>query len=358
MNRLLSATCVALGLACAAGSAGAEPEKPAEELKQRGTPPKVLKQQEPIYPYSMARAGLTGQVVVDFIVDTNGDVQNPFVFSSNNPWFERPALDAILKWKFKPALMDGRIVNTRARQQIVFDLDSAGTKATGLWNVPKPSKRDKLPPELQWDKAPVPINTAFPVYPFGALRAGQSGKTRLKFLIGPDGRVASAKVLEATTPEMGQAALAMIDAWEFTPATKKDGTPCYSALAIEHDFKPRSISDVPVTPEALDILRLLEKNPGKIAGLTELDGMPKPLSRRPPVYPSALRKAGQPGNAVIEFYLDEHGDAQLPHIISSTAPEFGYAAVQAVATWRFEPARKGGKAAVTRVQIPIDFKPN
>lgn len=190
------------------------------------------------------------------------------------------------------------------------------------------------------------------------MRAEKSGRTKLKFLIGPDGRVTSAKLLESTTPEMGQAALAMIDVWEFTPAAKKDGTACYAALIIEHDFKTWTGGDVPVTPEAKSILRLVEKSPGKIVSLAELDGAPKALSRRPPVYPSALRKVGQAGEAVIEFFIDEKGDAQLPHIISSSAPEFGYAAVQAVATWRFEPARKGGKTVVARVLIPIEFKPD
>jgi TonB family protein len=166
-----------------------------------------------------------------------------------------------------------------------------------------------------------------------------------------------AQLVEATTPEMGQAALAMIDTWVFTPPTKKDGTPCFAGLTMEHDFRRHSISDVPVTPEALDILHDLKKSPEKFAAMAELDAAPKPLSRRPPVYPSALRKAGEAGTALIEFFIDIHGDAQVPHIISCSAPEFGYAAVQAVATWRFEPARQGGKAVIARVQIPIKFAP-
>jgi len=345
-------------LACAGILAGAEPGQPAGEKRFQGTPPKALKRSEPVYPYSMRRAGLAGDVLVAFVVDTKGDVQNPFVLSSNNPWFERPALDAILKWKFVPGSVNGQVVNVRAQQRIAFNIENRVGKETGLWSVPKPGKKDGLPPELQWDKGPVPVNTAFPVYPFEALQAEKSGKTRLKFLVGPDGKVAMAQLIEATTPEMGLAALAMIDTWVFTPATKKDGTPCFSSLAIEHEFRPRSESDAPVTSEALQILRWLEKSPAKIVALADLDGMPKPLSRRPPVYPSALRKAGQAGTALIEFFIDQSGDAQLPHIISCSAPEFGYAAVQAVATWRFEPARKGGKIVVARVRIPMDFKPS
>lgn len=357
MKRLLKAACLTVSLACVVIPVQAESAKPTDEIGRRNTPPKALKREEPIYPYRLRMAGLTGQVLVNFIIDTNGDVQNPVIESSNNPWFERPALDAILQWKFVPGIVAGRAVNTRARQELSFEMDRAGGTATGLWKVGKRSKNDGLPPEMQWDRPPVPINTSFPVYPLESLQAEKTGQTKLKFLVGPDGRVASAQLQEATTPEMGRAALAMIDTWVFTPAAKKDGTPCYAALAIEHDFRMRSESDVPVATEALQILRWLEKSPEKIAAFAGLDARPKVLSQRPPVYPSALRKAGQAGEAIIEFFIDVNGDAQLPHSISSSAPEFGYAAVQAVATWRFEPARKNGKKVVTRVQVPMEFKP-
>ena len=358
MKRLFQAVTIVVCLTCDGISVRAKSDKPTEEIGRFNTPPKALKRALPIYPYNLRRAGLTGEVQMEFIVDTNGDVQNPVVVSSNNPWFERSALDAILRWKFLPGMRAGRAINTRATQRVSFDLDNNGSKATGLWQVPKPGKDDGLSPEFQWEKAPVPVNTTLPVYPYEALQTEKSGKTHLKFIVGPDGRVASAQLLEATSPEMGHAALAMIDTWIFTPAAKKDGTPCYAVLGVEHDFKIRSESDAPVSPEALQIMRLLKKSPAKIAALAELDGVPKALSRRPPVYPSALRKAGQAGKAVIEFFIDENGDAQLPHIISSTAPEFGYAAVQAVATWRFEPARKVGKIVIARVRVPIEFKPD
>jgi TonB family protein len=329
---------------------------PANRDGAAGTPPKPIRIPPPVYPYNAAKAGLNGKVVIEFVIDEKGDVINPHVVRSNNPWFERPALDAILKWKFEPGRKDGRVVNVRATQMLEFD-SGAGLDAHELWRVPSRNPDPKAPSELQWTKAPEPISTAFPVYPWKDFQARLNGKTQLKFMVGPQGRVVASKVLSATTPEMAEAVLAMIDMWEFTPAKKADGTPCFAAFSIEHDFRYSGLSgDVPITEGAHRILRLIEKSPEKIVSANQLDERPRALSTRPPVYPTKLLEAGRPGSAQIEFIIDEEGDAQLPRIISSTEPSFGYAAVQAVATWRFAPPRRGGKRVATRVQVPINFE--
>ena len=42
-------------------------------------PPKVISQQRPKYPYAMARFGLRGQVLIDFVVDKQGQVREPVI---------------------------------------------------------------------------------------------------------------------------------------------------------------------------------------------------------------------------------------------------------------------------------------
>lgn len=326
----------------------------AKKIHQRGKPAKPIKQEPPIYPQAMARAGLIGVVVVDIIIDQQGNVTDAVVVESNNPWFERSAVDAVLGWKFEPAQLDGRPVKMRVQQSIVFRLDSGG-RTPDIWRVAKGKEHDKLPLEFQWETPPTPTHTLFPVYPFELLKAGTKGTVKIAYIVGSKGQVVAAKLLEAATPELGQAVLAMIDAWRFEPAKKKDGTAAYARLASEYEFQPNGRGDVPVTGTALKILSDLEKKPGSIVTLEALDEPLKPTSRRPPVYPTALRGSGQAGEAVIEFFVDKNGDAQLPRIVSSTAPGFGFAAVQAVATWRFEPPKRGGKPVVVRTRIPVIF---
>lgn len=319
--------------------------------------PKPVRNPPPTYPEAMRRSGLEGRVTVQFNVTKEGRVDDPVIARSNNPWFERPAIDAILGWKFTPAEVDGKKVNVRALQELVFTLDGGG-EGLGLWEVTRRwGKKDgDLPPEFQWHKAPEAIATAYPVYPLEALQARQEGLVRVGFVINPRGKVTAAHIFEEPTPELGRAVLAMIDTWAFTPPTKKDGTPCYAGVTMKFNFQSgHGFGDVPVTDEMRRIVKQLKEKPATIYSASELDEVPKPVSRRAPVYPSALLAEGKAGEAKVEFFVDRNGDVQLPRIVSCSAPEFGYAAVQAIATWRYTVPRKGGKPVTARAIIPLDF---
>lgn len=80
-------------------------------------------QGRPQYPFEMRRAGISGEVVVDFLVDTNGDVQNAYAIRSSQREFEASAVAAVSKWKFKAGRKGGRDVITRMQVPIVFTLN-------------------------------------------------------------------------------------------------------------------------------------------------------------------------------------------------------------------------------------------
>ena len=80
-------------------------------------------QARPQYPFEMRRSGVAGEVVVDFIVDTNGDVRNAYSARSTQREFEAAAVQAVSKWKFRPGKRGGRAVNTHMQVPIVFTLN-------------------------------------------------------------------------------------------------------------------------------------------------------------------------------------------------------------------------------------------
>jgi protein TonB len=86
-------------------------------------PPVLRVPVNPNYPFEMRRAGISGEVTVEYIVDSNGNVAQAQVVRSSQREFESPALQAVLKWKFRPGKKGGRAVNTRVQQVITFNLN-------------------------------------------------------------------------------------------------------------------------------------------------------------------------------------------------------------------------------------------
>lgn len=78
----------------------------------------------PVYPFEMRRSGLKGEVTVGFVVDSNGNVLDPFIVKSSNAGFDEAAIQAVLKWKFRPGRKGGAAVNTRVAQPLTFTLNA------------------------------------------------------------------------------------------------------------------------------------------------------------------------------------------------------------------------------------------
>ena len=83
--------------------------------------PRAVYQPAPVYPAALRSRKIDGVVTVIFVVDANGKVANAKVEKSTDPAFDKPALDAVRKWKFEPAMKEGRKVSAKMRAPIRFD---------------------------------------------------------------------------------------------------------------------------------------------------------------------------------------------------------------------------------------------
>ena len=80
----------------------------------------------PMYPREAAISGTQGWVKVEFTITEAGTVKDPQVIEADPPRvFNREAIRAILKWKFKPRVVEGIAVERRATQIIDFTLDGS-----------------------------------------------------------------------------------------------------------------------------------------------------------------------------------------------------------------------------------------
>jgi TonB family protein len=93
------------------------------EISKLDQIPQAKFRARPIYPFDMRRAGTAGEVLVGFLVDTNGDVQNAYAVKSSRQEFEAAAVQAVSKWKFKPGRKAGRDVITHMQQLVAFSMD-------------------------------------------------------------------------------------------------------------------------------------------------------------------------------------------------------------------------------------------
>lgn len=81
----------------------------------------------PMYPREAAIAGIEGWVKVEFTITPLGTVTDATVVEADPARiFNREAIRAILKWKFKPRVIDGTAVERRATQIIDFSLHESG----------------------------------------------------------------------------------------------------------------------------------------------------------------------------------------------------------------------------------------
>ena len=92
------------------------------ELEKR---PEAVSQVAPAYPAELRKAKVEGSVKLIFVLTEDGRVEDPRVENSSRPEFEKPALDAIRKWRFSPGMKDGKAVRTYIRVPMRFRVSSS-----------------------------------------------------------------------------------------------------------------------------------------------------------------------------------------------------------------------------------------
>lgn len=84
--------------------------------------PSVLAEVRPSYPKEARDAGLEGAVAMDVLIDASGNVRQVTVIEGPAV-FRSGALEAMKKFRFRPAKVDGQPVAVRIRYTLKFQLD-------------------------------------------------------------------------------------------------------------------------------------------------------------------------------------------------------------------------------------------
>ena len=80
---------------------------------------------EPTYPRRAQSRGIEGYVVVEFVVTKTGAVRDVVVIEANPAnIFNRAAIKAVSKWKYKPRISDGEAMEvTGVQTKLTFELE-------------------------------------------------------------------------------------------------------------------------------------------------------------------------------------------------------------------------------------------
>lgn len=78
----------------------------------------------PVYPMAAKRRNVEGWVLVRFVVDENGNVEDVRVLDETPPGvFDRAVIDCVSNWRFQPGTVGGVPVRSVAETTIRFKLD-------------------------------------------------------------------------------------------------------------------------------------------------------------------------------------------------------------------------------------------
>jgi TonB family protein len=103
-------------------SSSALPPPPAVSPARVGgsvTPPKLISSAPPVYPLAAKQAMIDGDVVVQAVIDKNGNVSEATVISGP-PILRDAALTAVRHWKYSPSILNGQPMASAATVTLKF----------------------------------------------------------------------------------------------------------------------------------------------------------------------------------------------------------------------------------------------
>jgi len=162
------------------------------------------------------------------------------------------------------------------------------------------------------------------------------------------GKASDILVLESTEPRFTEAALDAIRQWRFESPMKPPVSRDAAVPVVRFLFTSGSVAIVPLALGAYEKSRLPVRagSPIELPNFGHCDTEPKALAQPLPKFPAELKGRVARGMALVKFFVDETGRARVPVAIHATEPEFGGAAVAAVAQWRFAPPRIDAKPVI------------
>lgn len=193
--------------------------------------PQLVDEIVPEYPPALLAARVSGVVVVDLILDEQGNVKDAHIFGRPTD-FDETVIQTIKQWKFKLALLNGVPFTPPVRRTFTFTADTKKVTVTDPNAVASPYRvgGDIRPPRQ--------TKRVEPTYPPDAVAARTGGMVILEAVIDKEGKVKNLRVLRHVTPSLDRAAMTAVEQWEYEP-TLLNGVPVEVIFTVTMNFSIR-----------------------------------------------------------------------------------------------------------------------
>jgi len=233
---LIMVLCISVGLAQQKDKKKIKNENPKEyvDLKKH---PEPLTQIKPVYPETLKLAGIQGKVFIETLVDEKGKVAETKVLKTDNDGLCKPAIEAIKKTKFSPAISkDGKKVKSWVVIPIAFKLEEKhDAKPNDNYSGEVSESDPDIDAYVEVDKYPEVIESGEPIYPEEATKNGIEGKVFVKVLVDKNGNPKKTVILKSENEIFNNAAMEAAKKCKFTPATQK-GKPIAVWVVLPYKF--------------------------------------------------------------------------------------------------------------------------
>ena len=184
--------------------------------------PEVIAETKPSYTAAAMRQKIQGSVEMTTVIGLDGKPADIKVVRSLDPGLDKNAIAALEKWRFKPAMKDGKPVRMLVTIEMTFAL-----------------RDDRV-----FDKTfaavrpPVVISEVRPTHTPEAKQARIEGVVELEGVVGVDGKLSQIVVVKKLDPGLDGQAVAAAMQWTFRPATL-NGRPVPYRVTLELTFTLR-----------------------------------------------------------------------------------------------------------------------
>jgi len=229
-------TIVTINFTLAKGGASAPPQQTSRETPQLAkNAPKLIAKVNPVYPPEAKKAGIEGKVVLRATIEKDGSVSNVYV-TSGNPALVKAATDAVQQWRYEPSVTGSIVTTVTISFSLEKDRSPRPGFGGGLGSVASGSASGGVYSVGDGVSAPIPTYKPEPPYTKEAKAAKLQGTVVLSIVIGVDGAVTDAKVVQGFDKGLTQNAVDTVKIWKFKPATK-DGKPVACKVSVEISFR-------------------------------------------------------------------------------------------------------------------------